>query len=335
MKNDEFSFFNQQLAAMVRDGIPLESALRRLCADMRQSPLRAELVKLEADLAKGTPLREAAAARQLPVLYRQMLEVGAQSNDLPAVLTMLADHYQRRHVVWTRLKGLMVYPVIVLLGSFLLSCFLAVVVSRVVHSADFLAVGQGLGQGQYVISTASAVLWLSPFLIGLAVALICLAVTMPGVRCALRWRLPAFREASLAQLASALALMLKSGVPLFKALDLMEQLEHGTPAGKEISRWRERLASGRGNFSEMAEGGRIFPPLFIWTVSQSHEDLAAGFQRASEIYQARASYRTELLLYSALPCSVLVLGMVIISQIQPVLAVFIMFMNIMSSMGGD
>ena len=56
----------------------------------------------------------------------------------------------------------------------------------------------------------------------------------------------------------------------------------------------ERLASGQGQFAEMASGGRIFPPLFIWTVSQSHEDLPAGFQRAAELYQARASYRTEV-----------------------------------------
>ena len=31
MKLDEFAFFNQQLAAMLRDGIPLEGALQRLC----------------------------------------------------------------------------------------------------------------------------------------------------------------------------------------------------------------------------------------------------------------------------------------------------------------
>lgn len=323
MKNDEFSFFNQQLAAMVRDGIPLESALRRLCADMRQGQLRSELEKLEADLAKGRPLREAAAARQLPDLYRQMLEIGAQSNNLPAVLTMLADHYQRRHIVWTRLKGLMVYPMFVLIASFLLSCFLAFSLSKIVHSADFSV----FGRGSYMSSTASSVLWFSPLLIGLAAVMVCVAVAMPGVRCVLRWRLPAFREASLSQVASALALMLKSGVPLDHALGLMEQLEHNNPAGKEIRRWRKQLAAGRGNFSEMASGGRVFPPLFIWTVSQSHEDLPAGFQRASEVYQARASYRTELLLYSALPCSVILLGMLIISQIQPVLADFIMFMN--------
>ena len=46
MKLDEFSFFNQQLAAMLRDGIPLEGALRRLCDEMRRGKLRDELQAL-------------------------------------------------------------------------------------------------------------------------------------------------------------------------------------------------------------------------------------------------------------------------------------------------
>jgi type II secretory pathway component PulF len=79
----------------------------------------------------------------------------------------------------------------------------------------------------------------------------------------------------------------------------------------------------------MAAGGHIFPPFFVWTVSQSHEDLPAGFQRASELYQARAAYRTELFLYSALPCSVLLLGMLILAQIQPVIAIIVSFMKSM------
>src|SRR5205814_1571539 len=44
MNYDEFAFFNQQLAAMLRDGIPLEGALSRLCADMRRgAPLARSL----------------------------------------------------------------------------------------------------------------------------------------------------------------------------------------------------------------------------------------------------------------------------------------------------
>jgi type II secretory pathway component PulF len=34
MKTDEFAFFNQQLAGMLRDGLPLEGALQRLGAEM-------------------------------------------------------------------------------------------------------------------------------------------------------------------------------------------------------------------------------------------------------------------------------------------------------------
>jgi type IV pilus assembly protein PilC len=321
MKSDEFSFFNQQLAAMVRDGIPLETALRRLCADMRRGQLRAELEKLEADLAKGTPLREAVAARQLPDLYRQMLEVGAQSNNLPAVLTMLADHYQRRHVVWTRLKGLMVYPMIVLIGAFLLSCFLSLIITIVIKASDLNNFGFGKAS-PVLIGT-----WVAPVLLGLAVVVLSVAVMSPHLRRVLRWRLPAFKEASLAQVASALALMLKSGVPLDNALALLERMECGTPAATEFALWRQRLASGLGKFPELAAHGRLFPPLFVWTVSQAHEDLAAGFQNAAETYQSRASYRTELLLYSAMPCSVLALGAVIVTQIQPVLAVFASFVE--------
>ena len=88
MKNDEFAFFNQQLAAMLRDGIPLEGALKRLCDDMQRGRLRDELQALEADLARGTPMAEALQTRRLPEIYKRMVLVGMKSGDLPGALTM-------------------------------------------------------------------------------------------------------------------------------------------------------------------------------------------------------------------------------------------------------
>jgi len=325
MKTDEFAFFNQQLAAMLRDGIPLEGALQRLCADMSDAPMRAELQTLADDLAKGVPLREAIRKRKLPELYQCLIEVGAQSNDLPGVLTLIADHYQRRYTIWTRLKGLLVYPMIVLVASFVLSTLLAWLLDHLVWPSLSL-VSSGMPR-----ATFHAGLWLSPAILALALIAAIVTLTVPAVRQALRWRLPSFRESSLAQIASSIALLLRNGVPLDHSLALVERMESGTRAGEEISAWRQRLAAGHGKFVEMAVAGRAFPPLFIWLVAHGREDMAAGFQRAADIYQTRATHRAELLLYSALPCSVLALGVLIVLQIQPVLFSLAQMMNMLGS----
>ena len=328
MNHDEFAFFNQQLAAMLRAGIPLEGALKQLCAGMKSGALRAEMRSLEADLATGTPLKDALARRQLPEFYARMVEIGARSNDLPGVLTLLADHYQRRHHLWTRLKGLMVYPMIVLIAAFLLSCFLGYVLGALVWPGL-----EGI-TARAAPPAVKVALWLSPVLMGGAVGAAILVLAAPFARRALRWRVPAFKESSLAQVASAMSLMLRSGVPLDQALALIERLEQGTRAEPELAVWRQRLAAGQGKFSDLAPPGPAFPPLFIWLVGRGGDDLAGGFQRAAEIYQARARHQAEMFLYSALPCSVLALGVMIIAQMQPVFHTLVQFMNLIGDGGG-
>jgi len=301
--------------------------LRRLCEEMRRGALRDELQALEADLAKGTPIADALAARRLPELYKRMVLVGVKSGDLPGALTMLADYFQRQSNLWARLKGLMVYPLIVLSVAFLLSCFLAYILGAFIWNNLQSLIGRP------TIPTVSAGLWMSPVFIGLALVAILVGIAVSPARRRLRWRLPAFREASLAQVASAMWLMLKNGVPLDDALALVGQLEKGTGAEREIAQWRQRLASGQGKFSEMATASKTFPALFTWTVAQSGEDLTTGFRRAAELFHSRALYRTELLLYSALPCSILALAAMIISQIQPVFAALVAFLNALGGSG--
>jgi hypothetical protein len=70
----------------------------------------------------------------------------------------------------------------------------------------------------------------------------------------------------------------------------------------------------------------------VWTVAQSGEDLTAGFRHAAELYQARAIYHSELLLYSLLPCSVLALAGMILIQIIPVAGTLTSFIT---WIGGD
>jgi type II secretory pathway component PulF len=86
MKYEELALVNQQLAGMLKSGIPLEGALRQLSANMRRGRLREELQALEADLAKGVPLKEALATRALPEFYVKMVQLGARTGDLRELL---------------------------------------------------------------------------------------------------------------------------------------------------------------------------------------------------------------------------------------------------------
>lgn len=316
MKLDEFAFANRQLAEMLRAGIPLEGALQRLCQEMQRGELRQELALLEADLARGIPLKEALAARQLPAFYVQMLNVGVASNNLPGILTLVADYYERGNLIWTRLKGLMVYPFILLGGLFVVSLLMAMLMG--ILRDQFSDIYRDLLEGavlpaltRFYFQNGLLIFWLPVLLVAATLVVSPAMAFLPAFRARWRWKLPGFREASLWQSASALQLLLAGGCTLDQSLGLLAELEKETPAGEDLARWQERVRSGITPFQGIAEGSRVFPPLFIWIVNSAREEMADGFRQAAEIYHQRATYRGEVLLNATLPVAVIVLGLAV------------------------
>jgi type II secretory pathway component PulF len=333
MKPDEFAFMNQQLAGMIASGIPLEGALQQLCKSMGRGHLRAELESLQADLAAGTPLDQALSRRSLPEFYVHMLNVGVASNNLPAVLTLLADYYQRLGHIWMRLKGLLLYPAIVLVCSFVLSVALAVVYGRFLISAGEEFRGMGFTtlpeQTSLLVNT-----WLPTFVLGLLLAAVVLILTLRPVRQMVLWKLPAFREANLWRTASTFNLLLANGCTFDQSLALVRNLEKGSPAQAELASWQRRHAAGVIKFPAMVGAGRLFPPLFVWLVDGSGEEWAGGFQQAARIYYDRALHKIEMLLYAVLPVSVLGLGFLILTQVMPIVRLLRSFMSALSNVDG-
>ncbi len=319
MKLDEFAFVNQQLAGMLKSGLPLEGALRQLSVGLAHGDLKAELTALEADLAKGTPLRDALPPRRLPEFYKRMLLIGAQANDLPGVLLMLADHYARLDALWARLKGLMVYPFFLLLTAAAVSGILAFVLEQVMR---------GLGGdefrwwtvGEQVNPAANWLFlrWFPVFVLGASAVVLFVALALPGVRQSFRWRVPAFRDAALAQLAGSLAMLLKHGCSLRESLDFLRRNEGATPLGSELERWLAKLASGEGKLSEVTAGSVLVPPMFVWLAEQDSDSLSRGFERVSELFLSRSHRARDQLVHAALPTAILALGFIIICQVVPV-----------------
>jgi type II secretory pathway component PulF len=320
MNRDELAFFNEQLAAMLRLGIPLESALRQLSLGMRNGVFRKEIEQLENDLAHGKPLRDAVAARRLPTLYQQLLIAGAQGGDLPGLLTVAADHYRETHNLRTRFLGLVVYPTIALVTSMVVSILLAVLLSGATREMESVET-----------NSSSYLLWFPPLLFGSVLVAGFLAGSIPAWRHALRWRLPGFREASLARLASTLSLLLKSGCRLPDALKLSAGLERAGSVSCELLEWEKRLARGEPAFTVPLARPGPFPPLFLWSIASDREDWLSGLSRAADLYRRRAAAKAEMLLYAALPVMVLLLGALILAQAT--FAIRVIYTTIAMQMG--
>src|SRR5258708_8610666 len=164
---------------------------------MRAGPLRGEIEQLEANLKRGTPLPEALAGRRLPPFYVQMIQIGVRSNDLPGVLTMLADHYHRANALATRLKGLLAYPLIVILVSLGLTLMVSLVFSRFLPGL-FNQIGP-----QPFSAAVMVCLWFPPVMLAAVALFSAAALTNPAWRSRLNGRLPAFRQASMSHMSAS------------------------------------------------------------------------------------------------------------------------------------
>jgi type IV pilus assembly protein PilC len=264
-----------------------------------------------------------------------MILVGVKSGDLPGALTMLADYFQNQNNVWTRLKSMMTYPLIVMFVAFLISLVLAFAWNCVIGpSFKEIYSGMGIqlpGATMFALDTLQTI-WIFPVILGVLFLVMVSIVFLPAMRGKFLWRLPAFKEATVSRIASSLTLLLKSGVNLPDAIGLVEQLETSSAAAADLQQWRKKLAGGVVKFSEVATGSRLIPPLFVWVVASAGEDLTAGFRRAAEIYHSRAIYRTEVALFSVLPLASLFLGAVVLSQAFLVISMFLPMIVMVNSL---
>ena len=124
MKHDEFAFFNQQLAAMLRDGIPSKahcSGCARKCGAALYA-MNCRRWKPSSPKARPSPTRwraPVAGALQAHDLGRRQKRGPARRVD------NAGGYFQRQNDVWTRLKSMMTYPLIVMFAAFLISMAIA------------------------------------------------------------------------------------------------------------------------------------------------------------------------------------------------------------------
>ncbi len=310
MNFEEFTWFNQQLAAMLREGLPIAGALKQLTQTQRDGSLREEFQRVETALASGVPLDRAVVGGNLPPLYVRLVQAGVQSGDLAGALTMAADYYAELNGIWRRAKTLLLYPVIVSAVGLGLSLVLWRVFGYL--KGTFLDLG---ALGARVGSEANVAVLLVPFLFGSLVVALSLALFVSPFRQWLVWQLPGFREARTASFAGGLSLMLRQGCSLPESLALMQELERKSPAGGDIAGWQRQLELGQADLTAGASNWEVLPTMLAWFMRSAGGNQSEGFRRASQFYRERAIHQLDLMLHGALPILLVFLGLTVCGQL--------------------
>src|SRR3954451_19426571 len=130
---NEFVVFNQELAALLKAGLPLLQALELMLERMKPGTVRAVLTEVRDRVKSGTDLSEAFAEHGdlFPRLYPSSLKAGEKSGELEAVIRRFVRYMKLVLDARRRVISALTYPaVLVVLSAVMIAVMTIYVVPR-------------------------------------------------------------------------------------------------------------------------------------------------------------------------------------------------------------
>lgn len=301
---DQLVALNDEIAALVRAGVPLEKGLRELADDWpgRSGQLARELA---AGLQRGESLESLLAAKPevYPPVYRAVVAAGLRSGRLAAALESLATTARRMLDARQILLSAIIYPVIVLLVAWGLFIYFVLEIAPVFYAAtsDWGAAGRGF-LGWIVGLGSTAHLWgpVVPAAVLIVVLLWAYATSRASALLAtpgrflawLPWTRRMLRAHRTAMFAEVLALLVENRTPLADALPLAADAV-GDPAMQRAARDLAGAIERGEPIDAAARRAAAFPPLLEWMIVQDPAGLVPGLRRAAANHHRLAAQAAD------------------------------------------
>ena len=271
----EFIVFNQELATLLKAGLPLVESLDILRRRVDNPAFRSMLDDVHERVCGGESLSDAFAAQRpaFPGVYIASLTAGEKSGSLEPVIRRYVAHARLLAAVRRKTISALIYPA-VLLGLSL--AVVAIIVLQVVPAfADFYD-----GFGAELPLATRAIVAASEFVRGALPAILLLLLAAVAAAAWARRRRP---EAILSvdrlllripglggiagkfatsQLARTLATLLRGGIPLVDALDVAGRSIGNRHMARQVDVVAREVREGRSLADSMTDR-RIFTPVVV------------------------------------------------------------------------
>jgi type IV pilus assembly protein PilC len=326
VKANDFLIFNQQLAALVRAGIPILQAIAMLRKRAASARLRAVLGDVEDQIRGGAALSQAFASQGsiFPRIYTASILAGERSGALDEVLLRYVTYMRRNVALRRKIRGALAYPLFLLFASGCMVTFLTVYV--VPRMSDLFS---GFGTELPIVTQivlglsrwlSSNVIWFGPLFIGGTIALFLWSRTELGRMKvdALILKLPLAGnlviQLSIAQATRSLATLLAGGITLVESWEIAAESITNRELRRRSSAILPMIREGR-SFTESLESAKWVPLLAVDMVGigERSGSLREMLDEVAVFYDAESEVRLEQLTTTLEPAILVVMGGIVVT----------------------
>jgi len=321
VKLKELAVFSRQFATMVNSGLPILRALSILADQANNPTLAKTLSALRMDVEQGSSL-SGAMQKQPGIfndLYVSMVKSGETGGSLDDTLLSLASTLENEVRLRGKIKSAMTYPVAVVgLVVLIMSAMLLFVVPQ--FEVIYADLGGSLPLPTQVLLSLSNAMksywWMAiAGTFGVRFWFRRYKKTEKGrlVVDGLKLRVPIFgalfHKTALARFSSTLAMLLKSGVPILQALDIVMD----TVNNKVISRAVEDVQSAVREGESMAKPlgtHAVFPPMVVQMIAVGEEtgQVDVMLEKVAQFYNQEVEASVEALTSLIEPLLIALIG---------------------------
>jgi type II secretory pathway component PulF len=314
--------FTRQLANLVHAGFSLPNALSTLRQQVTEQKITRFIDDLTDKVRKGSSFSEAlaASAADFGAFYINIIRIGESSGRLDEALLRLADFRERDREINARVRAALAYPVFILITGigtvfFMVTFF----VPRLV--VLFTDIGQDLPLLTRIVMSVSSALsrwWLVLLLLcgGVGAFLHFNARTIRPFADKTLLSIPVLkdiiRKMEIARFTYGLSMLLKNGVPMLNAVEVVALNTSNCVFRQAISGFTERIQRGA-SLSECMRLNRLFPPAVInmAAVGEESGELTQLFERTAQTFESEINRSINTLVSLLEPALILLVGGVV------------------------
>ncbi|MBT1074110.1 type II secretion system inner membrane protein GspF [Geobacter grbiciae] len=320
----EIALMTRRLATLVGSQVPIFEAVTTLGEQEEPGELKKALGRIRERLAEGASLAKALSLE--PGLFSEsyvaMVAAGEASGSLETVLEKLALFLEEQRAIRSKVTASLAYPLLmIVVGGGVMLFLLTFVIPKIVTIFEDNKAALPL----ITIALIKTSAFLRHFwwaLLGLAAGGVFLyrrLAAQEGFRLRRdRWllRLPVvgglIRHLILSRFAKVLGLLLASGVPVIKALEITAQVLVNRVYRGSLHTIAAELAEG-GNLSGALRKGTLFPPLLIHMVAVGEKggELEEMLAKAGNAFEREFDTAVSGLMALLEPLLVLAMGLAV------------------------